>query len=257
MIEKLGFVGVGELALYTIEGLRNGGFQGSILLSPRNRESAAWLAANRDCTVAQSNQAVVDGCSHLFLATRPADSLACLDALSFRVGQTLVSVVAGQSLELLGHHVDTAVRIVRAMPVSAARAGASPTLVCPPDVDVAALFEHCGEAIEVEDESAFALGSVLACVYCWNFTLFETLIEATQSAGLSQQLSSRLVVGMARGAAELALANPATPPGEIAEAIATEGTFSKQGLDLLKTTGAFDPWRQAFELLEAQLTAPK
>jgi pyrroline-5-carboxylate reductase len=62
-------------------------------------------------------------------------------------------------------------------------------------------------------------------------------------------------MGMARGAAELALAKAETPPGVIAEGIATDGTFSKLGLDLLQQKAAFEPWREACELLQKQLAA--
>ena len=42
-MKRFGFIGVGELALYTIRGLRRGGYRETILLSPRNRDShALW-----------------------------------------------------------------------------------------------------------------------------------------------------------------------------------------------------------------------
>ena len=40
-MQKIGFIGVGALALYTIRGVRRGGYAGPILLSPRNSENAA------------------------------------------------------------------------------------------------------------------------------------------------------------------------------------------------------------------------
>jgi hypothetical protein len=64
-------------------------------------------------------------------------------------------------------------------------------------------------------------------------------------------------MGMARGAAELALAKSESTPAEIAAGIATEGTFSKLGLDLLQKNTAFEPWREACQLLQNQLTASK
>ena len=42
---------------------------------------------------------------------------------------------------------------------------------------------------------------------------------------------------------------------EIASGIATEGTFSKLGLDLLEQHAAFEPWREACKLLQKQLAA--
>ena len=62
-------------------------------------------------------------------------------------------------------------------------------------------------------------------------------------------------MGMAKGAAELALARPEQSPGEIARAIATEGTYSRLGLDLLEQNQAFTPWREASDLLRQKLNS--
>ena len=252
-MKTIGFIGVGELALYTIRGVRGGGYTGPILLSPRNRDKAALLAAQYDCEVEASNQAVVDNSDCVIIATRPADCLDTLAALAFKPGQLLVSVVAGVEVATLRGAVPDGLEITRAMPVSSAEAGASPTLVYPDNAYVRAFFDHCGNAIPVEDETWFTQGSVLACVYCWFFSLFETLIQSTEGADLPKPLSAELVMGMARGAAELALSKSESTPGEIAAGIATDGSFSKLGLDLLQQRNALDPWREACELLQQRL----
>ncbi len=252
-MNSVGFVGVGELALYCIRGWRRGGFDGRILLSPRNHEKAALLQRECACEVVADNQAVVDGADYVIIATRPADCLAALKALEFRAGQVLISVVAGIDSTGLRRVLPDAVDIVRAMPVSSASAGASPTLVYPNRKFVLELFDYCGNAIAVDDEDFFNQGSILACVYSWFFALYDELIHATRGAKLPDELAAKLVMGMAKGAAELALANPAQSPGEIATAIATDGTFSKQGLDLLRQQEAFTPWHEACELLASQL----
>lgn len=252
-MKTIGFIGVGELALYTIRGVRGGGYTGPILLSPRNRDKAALLAAQYDCEVQASNQAVVDNSDCVIIATRPADCIDTLAALSFNPGQLLLSVVAGIDIATLRGAVPDGLEIARAMPVSSAEAGASPTLVYPDNAFVRGFFGHCGNAIPVEDENCFTQGSVLACVYCWFFSLFETLINATAGPDLPKPLSAELVMGMARGAAELALAKTGSSPGEIAAGIASGGTYSKLGLDLLQQRNALDPWREACELLQQRL----
>ena len=252
-MKKFGFIGVGELALYTIRGLRLGGYDAPILLSPRNREKAALLAQDYGCEVQVSNQAVVDHCDCVVIATRPGDCLQTLEELEFRPGQLLLSVVAGIEISRLSEVLPSGLEVVRAMPVSSAEVGASPTLVYPDHADVRELFDHCGKALPVDDEQYFTEGNVLACVYCWFFSLFEALIQATQGPRLPRNLSSELVIGMAKGAAQLALARSQTTPAAIAESIATEGTYSKLGLDLLTRQGAFEPWQQACELLQQKL----
>lgn len=94
----------------------------------------------------------------------------------------------------------------------------------------------------------------MACVYTWYFSLFEQLIQSTTSDALPADKAKALVLDMAKGAASLALQKSETS-GQIAEAIATEGTFSKLELDVLKEQGAFAPWDEACELLMARLSA--
>ena len=251
----IGFIGVGELALYTIKGVRRGGYQGPVLLSPRNREKAKYLAAKYDCEVKRDNQAVLDDSDYIVIATRPADCLETLRSLEFKPGQVLISVVAGIEVEQLRTALSTQVEIVRAMPVSSAEAASSPTLIYPDNAFVSEFFDYCGNSIAVDNETYFNQGSVLACVYCWFFALFEELIQSTRGPALPADLSAELVMGMAKGAAQLALANKDISPGEIAGNIATEGTFSRLGLDLLEENAAFKPWREACELLQKQLAA--
>ena len=254
-MQTIGFIGVGALALYTIKGVRGGGYRGPILLSPRNRDKAAQLATNCDCEVQPDNQSVVSNSDYIVIATRPADCLETLASLEFNANQTLISVVAGMDTEQLRSAVPAELEIVRAMPVSSAEAGASPTLIYPGNAFVSEFFNFCGTSIVTDNEAYFNQGSVLACVYCWFFSLYEELIQATQGPGLPMELSAQLVMGMAKGAAELALASKDISPAEIASGIATEGTFSKLGLDLLKQQSAFEPWREACNLLQKKLAA--
>ena len=254
-MQTIGFIGVGALALYTIKGVRGGGYREPILLSPRNREKAAQLAINCDCEVQPDNQSVVSNSDYIVIATRPADCLETLASLEFNANQTLISVVAGIDSQQLRSAVPAELEIVRAMPVSSAEAGASPTLIYPGNAFVSEFFNFCGTSIVTDNEAYFNQGSVLACVYCWFFSLYEELIQATQGPGLPMELSAQLVMGMAKGAAELALASKDISPAEIASGIATEGTFSKLGLDLLEQQAAFEPWREACKLLQEQLAA--
>jgi len=252
-VKTLGFIGVGELALYTIKGLRRGGYDGAILLSPRNRDKAALLQRKFDCQVQEDNQAVVANSDFVVISTRPEDCLETLAALRFRPGQVLISVVAGVDIARLEGVLNENLKIVRAMPVSSAEAAASPTLIYPEHAYVRDLFAYCGNAICVDREDYFNQGSILACVYSWFFALFEALTQATQGPRLPADVAAELVMGMAKGAAELALASRDRSPGQIAESIATEGTFSRLGLELLESEDAFGPWRKACKLLEKRL----
>ena len=194
-MKTIGFIGVGELALYTIRGVRRGGYQGPVLLSPRNQEKAAYLATQHDCEIQQDNQSVVANSDYVVIATRPADCLETLANLEFKAGQVLISVVAGIEVEQLRTALPAQLEIVRAMPVSSAEAGASPTLIYPDNAFVREFFDYCGNSIAVDNEAYFTQGSVLACVYCWFFSLYEELIQSTQGPALPAALSAELVMG--------------------------------------------------------------
>ena len=243
-IQSLGFIGVGDLAEYTITGLRRGGYDGQILLSPRNRDMSQRLASEWRCDVKDSNQAVVDNCQYVVLSTRPADCIKALSELDLGNQHTLISVVAGVEISQLREAANN-IEIVRAMPVNSAKAEASPTLVFPGNAAICALFDYCGNSIIADDEAAFAHGSILACVYTWYFELFQEIINATSGKSLSREMATKLVLGMAKGAASLALQPDQNSPGEIANAIATDGTYSRLGLDILQEGGAYDPWHKA------------
>ena len=253
-MNRVGFIGVGQLARYTIRGWRAGGYAETVLLGPRNAQIAAELARDHHCTVLESNQAVVDESDTLFLATRPEHCADALRGLKFRPGQVLVSVAAGIPLEQL--RAATAaqdIELLRAMPVSSAEAGFSPTLIYPDNAFVRELFERCGRALPVEEERYFDQGTILACVYSWYFALFAELVRATRGEALPEAVARELVAGMARGAADLTLLQHDAAPGAIADEIAREGTFSRLGLDLLLQRQAFEPWREACELLRSRL----
>ncbi len=252
MTEVIGFIGVGDLAEYTITGLRKGGYSGHILLSPRNREMSEKLARDWQCKVMANNQAVADSADHLFLSTRPAHCLEALGELDLGNDQLIISVVAGVSIQSLQEVAGANCTIVRAMPVNCARVCASPTLIFPEHATVSNLFDYCGDSIAADDESSFDQGNIIACIYTWYFELFQQLVNTTSGSALSPAMASKLVLGMARGAASLALEEQASP-GEIAETIATEGTFSKLGLDILKQANAFAPWQQACDELSVRM----
>lgn len=256
-MKTLGFIGVGDLAEYTIKGLRLGGFDQPIRLSPRNSEKAQLLADQCRCDVMTSNQAVVDSSDIIVLATRPAHCIEVLTGLRFKPNQLLISVAAGISLASLRRVVSSDLAIVRAMPVNCAEATASPTLIYPHHAEAQILFDYCGNAIAVDDEAMFDQGSVIACVYTWFFELFEQLIQSSSNQVLPKKIATELVLGMAKGAASLAIHEKSSSPGDIANRIATQGTYSKLGLDVLKDQNAFQPWHDACQLLAERLVQAK
>lgn len=89
----VGFVGTGTIAQAVVRGLCTAaGAPGcrQLLLSPRSAFRSAALAAEYPaCSVAASNQQVVDGAAFVFICLRAQDAADELRSLRFRAGQTI------------------------------------------------------------------------------------------------------------------------------------------------------------------------
>ncbi|MDJ0895372.1 MAG: NAD(P)-binding domain-containing protein [Alphaproteobacteria bacterium] len=254
MTGTIGFIGAGHLAGFLVEGLRRGGFEGRIVLSPRNAERAAGLAARFDATVARSNQEVADQAETLFLTVRPALAAAVLHELKLSAEHDVISCCAGIKRATLAAVAGPA-RVVRAMPISCAALCESPTPLFPDDTRARAVLERLGTVIAVPDEASFETASVNAALYGWFVALFGWMADANQAAGLPDAVARELVLGTARGAASVALADPQRPLSDILQGLATPGGITAQGLDLLTEAKVSEAWSQAFAAVHQRLTA--
>lgn len=249
----LGIIGVGQLADFMVRGLRHGQWEGEILLSPRSAERAAALARTCHCTVAVSNQAAAERADIVMLAVRPPQVEEALASISLRPQQTLLSVAAGLPIAKLQARLASGQRIVRALPVSSAEFGASPTMMYPADAAVEALFQHTGQSIVLTRESDFEIGTPIGCAYTWFLDLYGTLAESCEQAGMGAQQARSLVYGMAEGAARVASHAAGRSARAIAAEIASEGSFTLLGLTHLREKGGLTAWHQACELLRQRL----
>jgi pyrroline-5-carboxylate reductase len=252
---SLAVIGVGHLADYTLTGLRRGGWRGELRLGPRGAAKAAELAGRCDGRVFESNADAAEGADLVLLATRPPQAVEAARSLTLTDTQTLVSVVAGLPLaDLATHRGDAA--LARAMPVTAAEAGASPTMVYAEDpavrAQVAGLFGLCGRAVPAAREADFDVGTALACVYGWFFELYGFLADEAEAAGLSHETALQMTLGMAEGAARVTAAT-GRDPHAIAEQIASPGSYTRLGLKHLEERDAFAPWVESFRLLMGKL----
>jgi pyrroline-5-carboxylate reductase len=68
---RFGVIGTGHFASYFIAALRRGGYEGDILLSPRNASIAARVARDHRCLVAISNDDLLADADVILLSVRP------------------------------------------------------------------------------------------------------------------------------------------------------------------------------------------
>jgi pyrroline-5-carboxylate reductase len=165
---QLGFLGVGLINSALVVGLLTAELEQDsktvVLLSPRGHERARALPEkfpNR-VQIGGNNQDVVDASEVVFVAVLPSQVKPLLESLTFRQGQQVISLVAGVSTGVLKIAIAPATHLVRAVPLPAAAAHASTTILSPSDSFASSIFSELGAVTEVPDSQLQVLWSCTA-----------------------------------------------------------------------------------------------
>ena len=145
----------------------------------------------------------------------------------------------------------SALRSANARPVGdiAAAVGESPTTLYPEDALTRALFAPLGPVVAVPDEARFDAANIAHCYYGCLYALMEQAETVMAEAGLDP-VSARLLASQAtRAAATMARDHHREPLDETTAAIATEGSFTKLGLDHLQQREALSAWAEACRVI--------
>ena len=244
MTASIGIIGVGHLAGYLVEGLKRAPDCPDIVLSPRNADKSGALAGRFGTRVATNNAQVVEEADTVILATRPAQAVQATSGLPWRAGQTLICVAAGVSLDALAAVAGPAT-VVRAMPISCAAIGESPTSLYPDDTAARRLFERLGPVHALPDETSFEAASVLGAFYGWVYAMLGEVTAWTEGHGVPPQTARDLVAQTARGASGMILGRPDEPLAAMLESLSTPGGITSRGLEVLEESAAISAWSTA------------
>lgn len=118
-VKSIGFVGTGVITEAMVRGLLTApAYASEIHVSPRSAHIAETLAGEfATVRIARDNQEVVDRSDIVFLAIRPQVAEEVVRELSFKAGQTIVSVVAATERQALIDWIGTDVHLVQAIPL--------------------------------------------------------------------------------------------------------------------------------------------
>jgi pyrroline-5-carboxylate reductase len=244
MSHSVGILGVGHLAGYLVEGFHRSETAIELLLSPRNRERGRELASRFGVRVAGDNRELVSKASLVVLSTRPDQALGAARGLPWRDGQVLVSVAAGVRLDSL-IPVAAPALVVRAMPVSCAAIGESPTSIFPEHETVRHLFSLLGPVFAMPDEASFEAASVVGAFYAWVYALLHETTRWMESAGVSREAARGLVTQAMRGATGMVLTRADQTIDDMLASLTTSGGLTERGLEVLRESSALSSWSRA------------
>jgi pyrroline-5-carboxylate reductase len=235
---RLGFVGTGTIAAAMIEGLCATPGAGPIIVSPRNADIAADLAARfPDVRIAASNQAVLDGSDVVMLAVRPQIAREVLGELRFRPDQKVVSLIATVSLDDLRAAVAPAAQVIRAVPLPAVARRQGPTVIYPPDAAIKALFDALGTAVVLDNEGDFDAFTTTTAVMAGYFAFAGTVTTWMERNGIAAGTARAFVGQMLAGLAGAAAAMPDRSFAALADEHQTRGGLNEQLFRAIATDG--------------------
>lgn len=147
---RIGFIGTGTIASAVVQGIVGDGHD--ITVSRRSAARSAALAAAHDTVRVAENQDVLDQSDIVFLGLMAETAQDILSDLTFRPGQTVVSFMAGASLEEVAGMVHPARAAAVMMPFPGIARGGSPIMVQGDATVVEALFGGRNRVFVLKDD---------------------------------------------------------------------------------------------------------
>ena len=247
MTLTVGILGVGHFGGYLVDGLKRGGGDLRVILSPRGAAKAKALAARHDLAIAPDNQTLVDQSDVVLLATRPKDAAATVAALRWREGQRLMIFAAGIRPAVLS--IGPAVG-VRAMACAACAHGESTVVVHPDDPVARGVLEKLGPVLVMPSEAALEAGTVMYGYYAMLFGLMEEGERWAKAQGIPDAAARDIVAWCFRGAGTMRLHDIKEALPDIVASLATPGGLTERGLNSLLGEDGIAAWGRA---MDAQL----
>jgi pyrroline-5-carboxylate reductase len=152
---KLGFIGIGKIAIAAVKGLCTSGMENYIInLSPRNKLNANRLVkAFSNVNKLESNQSVLDNSDFVFISLRIEDAIKELKDLKFRSTHNVISFIPFLKYSKLVKAVNPAKKVSRAIPLPTVVNHNSPIPIFNTTKAITGILSYLGKPLLVKDES--------------------------------------------------------------------------------------------------------
>ena len=253
---RLGFVGCGTIAAAIVTGLQSAGNGDSVILSPRNAEVAAGLAARfANVQVAATNQAVLDACDVAVLAVRPQIAASVLPQLRFRADHHVLSLIAAVPLQYLKSAVAPVASVTRAVPLPSVAYRQGPTAIYPAQSSVRALFDALGTVVALDDETEFDTFAAVTAIMASYFSFADTVAGWMTHKGVAPANTHIYVAQILKGLAQAPMMAPDRSFAALAEEHQTAGGLNEQVVRQLTDKGIFAELSSALDAVLTRLRA--
>ncbi len=247
-IQKIGFIGGGNMASSLISGLIASGHSPQHLwVSDINPDALKALAENLNVNTSTSNDTVINEVDVIVLAVKPqilSNVAKSAAALIQQKKSLVVSIAAGISQQSLSQWLGADTAIVRCMPNTPALVLTGATALhanARVTVEQRNLAENImrsvGIALWVKDESELdAVTAVSGSGPAYYFLLMEAMEKAALELGLSEATARLLVQQTALGAAKIALESSESPE-QLRKRVTSPGGTTQRAIETFEQGG--------------------
>ena len=265
-VEKIGFIGAGNMATALVRGLINSGLYNSkqLIASDKDLEKLKKISEQFGLKGHPSNRDLVMECQVIVLAVKPQSIREVLEEVKGEIGDDhlIISIAAGIPLKMIKSIINRDIPLIRVMPNTPAliqkgmSALAAGKLATPEHMEIArGVFEAVGETVIVSEDMMDAVTAISGSGPGYVFKIMECFADAGERLGFDRETSLKLVVQTVLGAAYLAGESEkslsqlremvASPGGTTAAGLAV---FEEKGLEGIIQETVKAAWRRGVEL---------
>ena len=245
--KKVGLIGAGNMAGALIRGLLASGTleKEQLRCSDVRKERLDELAKLHGIVTTHDNRELVGWANLLVLSVKPQVMDRVLDDVgaSIREDTLVVSIAAGVPIRAIESRLHTGVRVVRAMPNTAAIVLEGATGIAPgvhaTDEDVAlakTLFDATGRSVVLDESLIDAVTGLSGSGPAYVMLMIEALADGGVKVGLHRDTALLLAAQTVYGSAKLLL-ETGEHPGRLKDMVTSPGGTAIAGLHTLEAGG--------------------
>lgn len=241
---KFGFIGTGNMGSAIIGGMVKNYRPFDIIVTDKNHELANSVCEKYGVMVGRDNLEVINS-DFLFLCVKPNVVFDVIDEIKDKISEktTVVSIVAGKSLESLEKAFGKNIGIVRVMPNTPAMVGEAMAAVCsnsavkPEQTEIILnVFKSLGKAEEVTEGLMDAVTGISGSAPAYVFMFIEAMADAAVKAGMPRDKAYTFAAQAVLGSAKMVLETK-KHPGELKDMVCSPGGTTIDAVAVLEKSG--------------------
>jgi len=256
-VEKIGFIGAGNMASAIVKGLIGSGryTPDQLLASDTDKSKLRTASETFGINCSSDNRQIVRDCTTIVLAVKPQVIREVLEEIKGDINaeHLVISIAAGIPMKVIHDIIGSEIPLIRVMPntpaliqkgISALASGKTAT---PKHLDTArVIFDAVGETVIVQEDMMDAVTALSASGPGFVFKIMESFVEAGEQLGFDEEISRRLVMRTFLGASHLA-EESGKSLSQLREMVTSPGGTTEAGLAMFERKGAGAIIREVLE----------